>query len=194
MIRSVLNNPYWYSKERLSDHLCDLIIADGKNLFIEEAGIFGNTGDKKLKSKEIRKSNVGFFPKGHTIEKILHSHVALANLEAGWNFAVTGKELIQFGEYKNKGFYDWHRDTNFNPNVPLRKLSVTVQLSDPKDYAGGNLEMKNIKDQELRMPLGQFRKRGTVIVFPSMLYHRVSPVERGTRYSLVQWFNGPDFS
>ena len=103
------------------------------------------------------------------------------------------KELVQFGEYKTKAFYDWHSDTSWNPAVPFRKLSVTVNLSNPKDYAGGNFEMKNVQGQELKMPIGQIRKQGTVIVFPSFLKHRVTEVTRGTRYSLVQWLNGPDF-
>ena len=77
--------------------------------------------------------------------------------------------------------------------VPFRKLSVTVNLSHPKDYEGGNFEIKNPQGQELKMPLGQLRKRGTVIIFPSFLQHRVTEVKRGTRYSLVQWYNGPEF-
>jgi PKHD-type hydroxylase len=68
-----------------------------------------------------------------------------------------------------------------------------VNLSNPKDYAGGNFEMKNVQEQELKMPMGQIRKQGTVIVFPSFLKHKVTEVTRGTRYSLVQWLNGPDF-
>jgi len=53
--------------------------------------------------------------------------------------------------------------------------------------------MKSVQGQELKMPIGQIRKQGTVIVFPSFLKHRVTEVTRGKRYSLVQWLNGPDF-
>jgi PKHD-type hydroxylase len=192
MIRQALNNPYWYSKNRLSDDICDEIIRLGKELELTEAGIFGANADK-VDNKKLRVTNAGWFPKGHTVEMLIHNHVALANLEANWNFRVTGKERVQFGEYKTKAFYDWHTDSVWNYKVPFRKLSVTVNLSDPKDYAGGNFEMKNVEGHQLKMPMGQFRQRGTVIVFPSFLKHRVTEVTRGTRYSLVQWLNGPDF-
>jgi len=193
MIRQALRNPYWYSKDRLSSEICDEIIELGKELDVKEAGIFG-ASTEKVSNKKIRVSKAGWFPKGHTVEMLIHNYVALANLDTGWNFKITGKEIVQFGEYKTKAFYNWHSDSTWNYKVPFRKLSVTVNLSDPKDYAGGNFEMKNVEGHILKMPMEEFRKRGTVIVFPSFLKHRVTEVTRGTRYSLVQWLNGPDFT
>lgn len=193
MIRSAYAVPFWYSKtDRLTDEACDEIIKLGKENGLDEAGIYGATTNKKVDNKNTRVTNVSWFPKGHILETVLQSYTSLANLEA-WNFVVTDKETIQFGEYKRGGFYNWHTDSSLNPNVPFRKLSVTVNLSDPKDYEGGNFEMKNPIGIELKMPMGQLRKRGTVIVFPSFLQHRVTEVKRGTRYSLVQWYNGPEF-
>ena len=193
MIRSAYAIPFWYSKtDRLTDEACDEIIKLGKENGLDEAGIYGATTNKKVDNKNTRVTNVSWFPKGHILETVLQSYTSLANLEA-WNFVVTDKETIQFGEYKRGGFYNWHTDSSLNPNVPFRKLSVTVNLSDPKDYEGGNFEMKNPIGIELKMPMGQLRKRGTVIVFPSFLQHRVTEVKRGTRYSLVQWYNGPEF-
>ena len=193
MIRHAYRVPFWYSKkDRLSDEACDEIIKLGKENGLEEAGIYGATKNDKLNMKNIRTTNVSWFPKGHFLESMLQGYATLANLEA-WNFIVTGKEKIQFGEYKKGGHYGWHTDSSLNPNVPFRKLSITVNLSDPRDYEGGNFEMKNPIGMELKLPMGQLRKRGTVIVFPSFLQHRVTEVKRGTRYSLVQWFNGPEF-
>ena len=193
MIRHAYRVPFWYSKDdRLSDEACDEIIQLGKENGLDEAGIYGASTDKKVDNKKTRVTNVSWFPQGHFLETMLQGYVTLANLEA-WNFIVTGKETIQFGEYKRGGFYNWHTDSTLNPHVPFRKLSITVNLSHPKDYEGGNFEIKNPQGQELKMPLGQLRKRGTVIVFPSFLQHRVTEVKRGTRYSLVQWYNGPEF-
>jgi PKHD-type hydroxylase len=193
MIRMAYAVPFWYSKkDRISDEACDEIIRLGKENGLDEAGIYGATGTSQKSNKKLRTSNVSWFEKGHFLETMLQGYTTLANLEA-WNFIVTGKEQIQFGEYKTGGFYNWHTDSNLNPSVPFRKLSVTVNLSDPKDYQGGNFEIKNPQGQELKMPLGQLRKRGTVIIFPSFLQHRVTEVKRGTRYSLVQWYNGPEF-
>eukprot|EP00944_MAST-04C_sp_MAST-4C-sp1_P004514 g4514.t1 len=96
-------------------------------------------------------------------------------------------ETLQVMKYteKDKGFYDSHIDSGLFTSTAFRKLSVTVQLSNPKDYSGGQLELYTSKKPE-RMP----RERGTAVIFPSYMLHRVTPVTKGTRYSLVAWFRG----
>jgi PKHD-type hydroxylase len=92
---------------------------------------------------------------------------------------------IQLGRYdsSDRGFYDWH--TDFAGLRPLRKLSVSIQLSRPEDYDGGDLELLyGPQPQKLD------RARGAFIVFPSFMLHRVTPVMRGTRWSLVAWIGG----
>jgi PKHD-type hydroxylase len=80
----------------------------------------------------------------------------------------------------------WHVDCGEGPNT-TRKLSLTVQLSDPGDYEGGDLEF-------LAMPATSFlRHQGAAILFPALLTHRITPIARGSRYSLVAFFNGPPF-
>jgi len=192
-MRQVINYPFWYSTDRVPADACEEIIRIGKELNMKNAGVYGAEPSKKL-DKSYRKTKVAWFPKGHELEMLLKSYVTLANLEANWNFTVTNMEPIQFGEYKTKHFYDWHRDVNINPAVPHRKLSVSVNLSNPKNYEGGNLEFKNYwGNMELKTPV-DLRLQGTIIVFPSSLFHRVTPIKRGTRYSLVQWYSGPDFT
>ena len=83
----------------------------------------------------------------------------------------------------DQGFYDWH--TDFAGYRPLRKLSVSIQLSRSDDYEGGDLEL-----QHLPRPTKLDRSRGSFIVFPSFTLHRVAPVTRGTRWSLVAWILG----
>lgn len=192
-MRQVLHYPVWCSEERIPKETCEEIIKLGKELQTEEAAVYGQ--ESKNLDEKYRKTNVGWFPQGHTLEGLLRSYVSIANMETNWNFTVTSIEQVQFGQYKRKHFYDWHRDTSSNPKLPNRKLSVSVNLSNPKDYEGGNLEFKNYwGTQKLIMSPEQLRLQGTVIVFPSMLFHRVSPVKRGTRYSLVQWYSGPEFT
>jgi PKHD-type hydroxylase len=70
-----------------------------------------------------------------------------------------------------------------------RKLSVTVNLSDPGDYTGGDLEFLNGIGQLLTQP--ELRQRGSIVVFPSTLGHRVTPITSGVRYALVGWMVGP---
>ena len=96
---------------------------------------------------------------------------------------------IQFTEYHatEGGKYDWHHDVDWNNEGETdRKLSLTVQLSDPSDYEGGDFEFAEVEQ------LPDFAKQqGTVMVFPSFYAHRVTPVTSGVRRSLVAWFSGP---
>jgi len=188
-VRTAIRTPYYYWAGTLSDDVCDLIIKEGLRLRAAEASI--NTGNDQ--DKDLRQGLISFFPEDCWIEKLVIDYTGAANIEAEWKFNVTGKERLQFANYHKGAFYDWHRDCHIDGDL-YRKLSVTVQLSDPKDYEGGELQFKNYwGTMELTSP-DDMLKRGTVIVFPSSILHRVTPVTRGTRYSLVQWYNGPDFT
>jgi PKHD-type hydroxylase len=77
---------------------------------------------------------------------------------------------------------------NCGLNIRVRKLSLVIQLSDEEDYVGGNLELKFGKE-----PVILSKKRGTMLLFPYYVLHRVTPVTEGTRYSLVSWVTGPAF-
>jgi len=92
---------------------------------------------------------------------------------------------IQLARYdsSDRGFYAWH--TDFADLAPRRKISFTVQLSRPEDYDGGDLELF-FRGQ----PYQTDRTRGTLLAFPSFALHRVAPVTRGTRWSLVAWICG----
>jgi hypothetical protein len=93
----------------------------------------------------------------------------------------------QYVEYRpGWGHFDWHNDYSHGlPSAP-RKLTVIVQLSQPEDYDGGTLQCFGASSVE-DLP----RELGTVIAFPSFLYHRVTPVTRGLRRALVAWIGGP---
>ena len=97
-------------------------------------------------------------------------------------------EQAQFTEYPEGGFYDWHMDSDVNMihEPPVRKISMTVLLSPESQFEGGELELM-VKGK--RAPL----KQGHAIVFASFLNHRVAPVTRGVRQSLVMWFGGTPF-
>ncbi len=97
--------------------------------------------------------------------------------------AVEGNIQLARYDSSEQGFYDWH--TDFSGVRPLRKISVSIQLSESEDYAGGDLELLFGNRAQ---PLA--RARGTFIAFPSFILHRVTPVTRGTRWSLVAWILG----
>ena len=97
-------------------------------------------------------------------------------------------EAFQYTVYHGAegGHYDWHID--WGPNPAQRKLSATVQLTDPDRYEGCDLEFHGARGLEVAP-----RTRGAVIVFPAFIQHRVSPCTRGTRKSIVAWTTGPQF-
>tara|TARA_B110000977_G_scaffold148231_1_gene187981 strand:+ start:954 stop:1496 length:543 start_codon:yes stop_codon:yes gene_type:complete len=121
------------------------------------------------------------------IRDLLWHYVRRANEDA-FKVDVENQSEIQFTEYyaEQGGHYDWHHDVHWNGQAAVdRKLSVTVQLSDAVDYEGGDFEFDEVKTN------ADFKSKGTILVFPSYLRHRVLPVTNGTRRSLVAWFFGP---
>jgi len=97
-------------------------------------------------------------------------------------------EQAQFTEYPKGGFYDWHMDLDVNGthSPPVRKISMTILLSDPSTFTGGQLEfMEKNKFPDLI--------QGQAIFFASFIRHRVAPVKKGIRRSLVMWFGGTPF-
>ena len=106
-----------------------------------------------------------------------------------YRFALTGLENLQYTVYDGKegGHYDWHIDYGRNSHKP-RKISLSVQLSDPSHYEDCDLQFQ-IGSGVTTAP----RTRGTVIAFPSFFLHRVTPVTAGVRKSLVLWATGPEF-
>jgi len=110
----------------------------------------------------------------------------------GNHFGYEGMEITeqaQFTEYPKGGFYDWHMDaeTNCQFEPPVRKISMTILLSDPSEFVGGDLEFMAEGNKPPQLLQGQ------AIYFCSLLRHRVAKVKKGTRRSLVMWFGGPPF-
>ena len=107
-----------------------------------------------------------------------------------WRFDLTAiAETLQYTIYETDegGHYDWHSDTIITAPMP-RKLSLSLQLSDPADYDGCALEVRANNNADVA-PV----ERGAVIAFPSYMLHRVTPIARGRRASLVAWISGPLF-
>jgi predicted 2-oxoglutarate/Fe(II)-dependent dioxygenase YbiX len=101
-----------------------------------------------------------------------------------WNYEVLGKYEVQFMKYEVNGHYDWHIDIGSNRHSN-RKLSFVIPLSHPTEYEGGELIIKS-SFKETSMPLEQ----GKIIIFPSFMLHKVTPVTKGTRYIIAGWLNG----
>lgn len=150
----------------------------------ERASTFDNKNDDA-----VRTSRVSWLSGQQWILNALYDYVDHAN-QFAFNLNVYKRADIQFTEYhaSENGHYSWHHDIDWNRNDGLdRKLSVTVQLSDPSDYEGGEFQFSETQSPDI----AQSKVKGTVLVFPSYLQHAVSPVTSGVRRSLVAWFEGP---
>ena len=157
-----------------------------KNLFpIEKANTTGPTEDS-VRNSHIRW--IDYTEKSAWLYDHLSEMIQTANNEM-WNFNISHiDDSIQYTEYHdNGGHYDWHLDVGIYP-VNHRKISITIQLSDPNDYEGGNFEVMTASEPDIAP-----RKKGCAILFPSYLLHRVTPVTKGVRKSLVIWVNGEPF-
>lgn len=110
--------------------------------------------------------------------------------EKYYNFDIKGfAEPIQFLTYNKGGKYDNHMDINWsdlNTHIPNRKLTIITQLSNTKDYSGGDIKVEVDKVDDFVIP----RQKGDMICFPAFLMHKVYPILSGTRHSLVSWLSG----
>ena len=163
--------------------------------FAEKARILGKTetGIEGTYDPTIRSSKVKWLPKSEEFrglyERIAQEIMIHNNQHFKFDLDCI-REQIQYTEYhaEDKGQYDWHMDLG-SGWASLRKLSVTINLSDPKDYDGGVLEF-NLGGKTITQGS---KAKGAITVFPSYLLHRVSPITRGTRKSLVLWVGGNQF-
>lgn len=182
-------SPFAYADNVFTPEECERFIEYGKNIGVETAA----TGSKEspIVNKSFRDSNIVFIsPDAFTeyyYRKLTDVALQLNEMYFGFDLFSFG-EGLQFTEYKEPGGkYDFHVDRAYG--IPTRKLSLVVQLSDPEEYEGGDLEMLVDWDRPIKLK----RNRGAVLAFPSFIMHRVTPVTKGTRHSLVGWINGNSF-
>ena len=167
----------------LSNDDVDALIKRLEEFPTQTAGV----GEQGGNNTDIRRSTISWI-KDPNISNDLWTVVQESNRIA-FGFDVTSFCEVQYTKYfaTENGHYDWHEDVLWESDRMYdRKLSVTVQLSDPDDYEGGEFQFK-----EGEQPPSTCREKGTILVFPSYLVHRVTPVTKGTRKSLVAWFEGP---
>ena len=133
---------------------------------------------------------------------IIFPYMNQANDEAGWRYDIKAAESAQITRYKKGGFYNFHHDgmgdhlstyndpTNAFMHGHVRKLSMSVMLND--NFDGGAFEFASYQKEECTITSIE-ATAGSVIVFPSSMEHRVAPITKGIRYSVVCWFLGPPF-
>ena len=150
-----------------------------------EEGIAGDSSNP-----EIRRSKVSWLENTSETKWVFEKlgHVASLLNKDHYGFDLTGfGEALQLTNYSevDRGMYDLHQDIGVDVS---RKLSLVLQLTDPSEYEGGNLQVvAGPKSQNVK------KQRGLIVAFPSFVLHQVTPVTKGTRQSLVAWTSGPPF-
>jgi len=181
-------HPYaWYEKF-LSKDECKEVIRYAKSLKQSQKGKILNKGKKIL--KQIRDSNVTWLAPDDNITW-LYRKITDATLDLNnkyFNFDLHGiSESLQFTNYKSpSGHYHKHVDNAYD--FIIRKLSLSIQLTDPESYIGGDLNLY-LGENKTTMR----KQQGDLIAFPSYVLHEVTPVTKGERNSLVAWVTGKQF-
>lgn len=140
----------------------------------------------------IRKNQVAFFENKDADVQWIFKKIAdgvISINDQFWDFDLTMIETLQFTIYSRpQDFYTAHMDMAHG-QTEQRKLGFSIQLSDPDTYIGSNLEFHSVGMKFYPV----VRDRGAMILFPSYMIHQVTPIESGTRYSLVGWVVGPPY-
>mgnify|MGYP003660167275 FL=1 len=180
---------YYFFEKGFTDEELDKIYKDVANIQFINAG----TGPENNQDKSIRSSSVKWVPKnkewGWLYDKMM-TMIKEAN-DTIWNFDLYSVlDDIQYTEYHatNDGHYGWHQDIGPGA-LSTRKVSITVQLSGPDEYEGGDLEYWKGGQDIQKAPRG----KGVVFIFPSYMMHRVTPVTKGVRRSFVLWVGGEHY-
>ena len=171
-----------WKKGEIPDKICDYIIKNIDSNLYEEGRI-------QFYKKDTIERNVKIqFDSCNWINALLCGYIRYAN-HANFHYDLSDwdKESLQISKYSKGEYYKRHQD--FRPDTQItRKISLTVQLSDENDYEGGDLIFYNHPDEKERVT--SVRGKGSVIVFDSRVFHEVTPVTKGIRYSLVKWYHG----
>ena len=187
--------PHWQSyiatttKPMFTPEQCRLIIQAGHKEKPEQAKVGGGKDGKQDTKKRVTTISWIPFHKMPEMYKVIENQLSIVNLNHMMFDNVRLTEPAQFTEYPRGGFYDWHMDLNAFGQTgqhPIRKISMTCLLSDPSEFKGGDLAFD---DNKSKITLQQ----GQAVFFASFMKHRVEPVKKGIRRSLVMWFGGTPF-
>lgn len=179
--------PYAWWEGAFTEEQLDWLQSQAQNA-TQVAQVGGGSGG--VEDKNVRRSSLAWLyktPENAWVYEILADVVSNLNSQY-FRFDLTGfGEALQLTNYDQaeQGMYGWHQD--YNAKIS-RKLSLVLQLTDPAEYEGGNLEVM-VQGE----PVAVRKQRGFIAAFPSYVLHQVTPVVKGSRQSLVAWVSGPAF-
>jgi len=194
----ILKHNYYYFKKAIPIQICKKILQAGRKKIIQ-----GATTEKN-KLSHIRKSKIAWI-NDKWIYDIINPFIHAANKKAGWNFQWDWNESSQFTIYEKGHYYGWHTDQFTTPlksksknlEGKIRKLSLTLQLTDKTKYKGGDFQFQWIDNRKKDLldiaTIDDAKDIGTIIIFPSFVWHQVLPITKGKRENLVNWSIGKPF-
>jgi PKHD-type hydroxylase len=182
----LVNYSYWLWEGALSKEFCQSALAEVDWATSEVAAV-----DEKgpVIDPKKRRTDILWQDTMQPLGCIARAYIDIANQAAGWGYSIINQENTQISRYKSadEGHYDWHMDAGPPKEGIQRKLSISILLSDPSEFEGGELQFKGMEDRKI------LTKQGSIVVFPSFIEHKVTPVTKGVRYSAVTWASGPSF-
>lgn len=194
--KSDITYPYCWQRGTFTDVELEALEQYCASQNLETGVVVANDGSSTTSTN--RKSSIKFLepdPNNQWIfERFSKAIIDINNRYYG--FKLTGFDAIQYTEYSEEGAkYDWHMDTitggaKASNMVQTRKLSIIMPLSRPEEHEGGEFQIQTGLPED---PLIVDQERGTIIAFPSFMLHRVTPILKGLRRSLVIWVVGPKF-
>ena len=188
-----LDNVYWVFKKAVPVRTCNHILEHAKKLKFKKGLVGGKTKFEEI--KQHRDSHITWLC-DRWIYRTISPFIEKANINAGWNFQWDESEKFQFTVYNKNQYYNWHYDSiKAKPTGKVRKLSAVVSLNKKEDYEGGRLQfLNNLNFDSEIIECPALHHIGSIVVFPSFIWHRVKPVTKGTRKVLVGWVLGNQWS
>lgn len=185
---NIVKNWYWKWDNVIPHNFCDLVLANCKWKSANQGSVSVSNNTYAV-DENIRSTDViweGFMT---PIGSVMQAYTSAANQQAEWNYDISSMEEVQIGKYdaKKEAYYDWHIDTEVPLTGKQRKLTAVILLNDPTEFEGGQLEIEHADKNNL-LP-----SKGSIVVFPSFMRHRVTKVTKGVRYTAVAWVSGPAF-
>ncbi len=172
---------YYYKDKAISEKDCDEFLDNYKNVEFSS----GLIGKENKNVEEDRKAKIHWLEGTNILVRALWSYVLEMN--QNFQFNLTGYEKVQLTKYDDDCFYEWHADAYKEDDMPVRKLTAVLQLSKPEDYKGCELQLFNGTKEPEELPI---KNQGSIIVFKSDEWHRVTKLTDGIRHSVVMWATG----
>jgi len=191
-------HPYLVRQRVFTPAQCRRIVELGSSMPTDRAELHDDSRPDDA-DPSVRRSATAWIPPDEHSEWIYHRLAGVGDrANRSYGFDLTGfEEDLQFTTYDRRGaHYTWHQD-GLDGSVGHRKLSIVVQLSEPTDYDGAELEFLEVSEDydgdQRAAYLERSSRQGAAVVFPSFEFHRVRPLRSGRRCSLVAWVGGPPF-